>query len=133
MQVASKHYGSAHVLAQNFGSAIFEPTWWPEDTGPVTYELDQSPSGDTYRIGSTRHDGTPICLIGRAERRSERLPNGNWSRPPELEALHGLVRTNGDHVHAVVHDERQIIHLIGYTSEAEVVHAIRSLRRVTAE
>jgi hypothetical protein len=131
--MASKHYGSARALAENFGSSIFEPTWWPEDTRPVTYVLDQSPSGDKYRIGSTRHDGTPICLIGSAENRSGQVPRGNWSRPPELEALRGLVRTNGAHVHAVVHEEQQIIHLIGYTSEAEVVHAIRSLRRVSAE
>ena len=71
--------------------------------------------------------------MGRAARRSERLPEGNWVRPPERQALRGLVRTNGAHVHAVVHDEQQIIHLIGYTSEAEVVHAIRSLRRIAAE
>jgi hypothetical protein len=32
-----------------------------------------------------------------------------------------------------VHHEQQTIHLIGYASEAEVVRAVKSLRRVTAE
>lgn len=71
-------------------------------------------------------------MRGSAEQRGQ-LPNGNWSRPPQLEALHGLVRTVGAHVHAVVHHEQQTIHLIGYASEAEVVRAVKSLRRVTAE
>lgn len=132
-RMASKRYGSARALAEGFGAPIFEPTWWPEDTRAVTYARARSLSGHTYRIGSTRRDGTPICLIGRAEDRSTRLPEGSWSRPPELEALRGRVRTNGVHVHAVVHEEQQTIHLIGYASEAEVVRAAKSLRRVAAE
>lgn len=49
---------------------------------------------------------------------------------PELEALRGVIRTAGAHVHAVVHHEQQVIHLIGYASKAEVVRAVNSLRRV---
>jgi hypothetical protein len=132
VQIDSTEYGSAHALAQRFGRPIFEPTWWPEDALPVTYILDQSPSSDEYRIGSTRRDGMPIVVIGSARRRGG-LPIGSWSRPPELEAWQGLIRTVGAHVHAVVHHEQQTIHLIGYASEGEVVRAVNSLRRVAAE
>lgn len=132
VEVDSTECGSAHALAQSFGRAVFEPAWWPEDILPVTYFLDQSPSGDKYRIGSVRRDGTPIVLIGGAVR-SGRLANGNWSRPPELEAWQGLIRTAGAHVHAVVQHEQQTIHLIGYASESEVVRTLNSLRRVAAE
>lgn len=129
----SECYESARALAAGFGLPIFEPTWWPEDTGVVRYWLDRRPSQVAYRVGSTRHDGTPICAIGHQETRKGRLPEGNWHRPPELDALRGFVRTTGPHVHAVVHDEQQIIHLIGYASEAEVVRAATNLSRVTAE
>lgn len=133
VEVDSKDCGSAPGLADGFGGPIFEPTWWPDDSGAVTYVLDRSPSRVTYRIGSTRSDGTPICVIGRAEQRGGSLPDGNWSPLPELEALHGLVRTVGGHVHVVVNVEQQTIHLIGYASEAEVVRAAETLRRVTPE
>jgi len=46
--------------------------------------------------------------------------------------VRGLIRTRGTHVHAVVYKERQAIHLIGYTSEAEIVRVVKSLRRVTS-
>ena len=134
VRTTSKRYGSADALAESFGLPIFEPTWWPDDTRAVTYRLDKSPSRDMYRIGSTRHAGTPICLLGRAgEQPEQTLATGNWSRPPELAAWRGLVRTNDAHIHAVLYHEQQTIHLIGYASESEVVRATRSLRRVTAE
>lgn len=132
-RAAAKRYGSARALAETFGSPIFEPTWWPEDIGAVTYCLDRWPSSVVYRIGSTRHDGAPICVIGGPENQTGQLAKGNWYTPPELEGWRGLVSTSGAHVHAVVHDEQQIIHLIGYTSEAEVVRAVKSLRRVPPE
>jgi len=132
VEIDSKDCGSAARLAVGFGAPIFEPTWWPGDTGAMSYVLDQSPSGVRYRIGSTRRDGTPIVLIGGAEQRGG-LPEGNWSRPPELEAFHGLVRTVDAHVHAVVNREQQTLHLIGYASEAEVARALKSLQRVSAE
>ena len=134
IEIDSKDCGSAPALAEGFTGPIFEPDWWPDDTGAVTYLLDQSPSRVGYRIGSTRCDGTPIVVIGRAGEQPERtLPRGNWSRPQELEAWRGLVRTNDAHIHAVLYHEQQTIHLIGYASEAEVVRAARSLRRVVAE
>ena len=100
----------------------------------MTYHLDKSPSGDKYRIGSTRGDGIPICVIGRAGEQPERtLPLGDWSRPPALKAWRGRIRTNDAHIHAVLYREQQTIHLIGYSSESEAVCAARSLRRVTPE
>jgi hypothetical protein len=99
----------------------------------VGYWLERLPSHVHYRIGSTRHDGIPICVIGQPENRNGRLPHDDWYQPPALEALGGLVRPNGSGVQAVVHDEQQTIHLIGFESEAEVVRAVRSFRRVTAE
>lgn len=98
----------------------------------MTYILDESPSGNTYRITSTRQDGTPICLIGRSEDRGEQLPRGKWSQPAELEALRGTVRTNGGQVHAVIHQEHQTIQLIGYASETEAIRAALSLRGIGA-
>ena len=129
MTVASKRFSSALALAESFGAPVFEPTWWPEDTRKVSYRLD----GATYWIGSTRRGGTPIGVIGKAEKRELRLPGGNWSPIPELEAMRGLVSTSDDHVRAVVHQEQQTMDLIGYVSEAELVQAVKSLQRVPAE
>jgi hypothetical protein len=129
VEIDSTECGSAHALAQSFGRPVFEPAWWPEDTGTVSYRRD----GATYWIGSTRREGTPIGVIGKAEKPELRLPGGNWSPIPELEAMRGLVSTSDDHVRAVVHQEQQTIHLIGYASEAELVRAVQSFRRVPAE
>lgn len=132
VEVDSKDCGSAPGLAGGFGGPIFEPTWWPDDTGAVSYLLDQSPSRVRYRIGSTRGDGTPVVIIGGAEQKGG-LPAGDWSRPPELEAFHALMRTVDAHVHAVVDREQQTLHLIGYASVAEVARTLGSLQRVSAE
>ena len=106
-----------------------------EDTRKITYHLDRSPSGTGYRIGSTRHRGVPICVIGRPEVPRARLANGEWYRPPELEAWRGLIGKTGSppKLHAVLHDEQRIIHLIGYESDAEFLRAASSLQRVTAD
>ena len=128
--MGSKRHRSALALAESFGAPVFEPTWWPEDTRKVSYELDALQSGAMYRIGSTRSGGTPICVIGRLEKPGLNLPVGNWSPIPELEAIGGLVSTSDDRVRAVVHQEQQTIHLIGYASEAEVVQAVTSFQRV---
>jgi hypothetical protein len=129
MTAASKRFRSALALAESFGAPVFEPTWWPEDTRKVSYRLD----GATYWIGSTRRGGTPIGVIGKGEKPGLRLPGGNWSAIPELEAMRGLVSTSDDHVRAVVHQEQQTIHLIGYASEAHLVQAVKSLQRVPAQ
>jgi hypothetical protein len=126
---SSKRFKSALALAECFGAAVFEPGWWPEDTGHVSFRLD----GATYWIGSTRPGGTPIGVVGKAERPEPRLPVGNWSATPELAAMRGLVSTSDDRVRAVVHQEQQMIHLIGYASESELVGAAQSLQRVPAE
>jgi len=47
--------------------------------------------------------------------------------------MRGLVSTSDDHVRAVVHQEQQTIHLIGYASEGELVHAVQSFLRVPVE
>ena len=125
----SKRFRSALALAESFGAPIFEPTWWPEDTRKVSYRL----HGARYWIGSTRRDGTPICVIGKVEKFELHLPRGNWSAIPELEAMRGLVSTSDDHVHAVVQQEQQTIHLIGYASGAELVQAVKSFQRVPAD
>ena len=129
LRVRSKSYRAALALAESFGAPVFEPTWWPEDTGKVSYRLD----GAMYWIGATRRGGTPIGVIGKAEKPELHLPVGNWSPIPELEAMRGLVSTSDDHVRAVVHQEQQTIHLIGYASEAELVQAVKSFQRVPAE
>lgn len=128
VEVDSKECEAAPVLAERFGAPIFEPTWWPADIEAVTYVLDVLPSRVRYRIGSIRRGGRPICVIGTAGQ--EGHPGGHWSRPPELEPWRGLSRNNGDHVHSVVRAEQQTIHLIGYASLDEVVHAVKSFHRV---
>jgi hypothetical protein len=72
-------------------------------------------------------------VIGKPEKPELHLPSGNWSPIPELQAMRGLVSTSDDHVRAVVHQEQQTIHLIGYASEAELVQAVQGFRRVLAE
>jgi hypothetical protein len=124
-----KRFRSALALAESFGAPVFEPSWWPEDAGKVSYRLD----GASYWIGSTRRGGTPIGVVGRAEKPELRLPRGNWSAIPELEAMRGLVSTSDDHVRAVVHQEQQTIHVIGYASQAELVRAVKSFQRVPTE
>ena len=127
----SEFHESARALAESFGGPVFEPTWWPEDVRrPLSYELGSSPVGNTYRIVSTREDGAPIAVIGGPERPERRLPTGWWSPMRELETLRGQVLVDDGRLHAVVYDERQVIHLIGYASEAEVVRAVESFRRV---
>ena len=126
-------YGSVHELAADLPFPVFSPSWWPRDAGPIAYQLDQSASGPSYRIAATRSDETPICIIGGREDPHARLPTGDWRRLPQLEPLRGLVTASGAYVRAVVHDEGQIIHLIGYASEDEVVRAIRTFSRVSAE
>ena len=129
VRLRSKRFRSALALAESVGAPVFEPSWWPEDTGKVSYRLD----GAAYWIGSTRRGGTPIGVVGKAEKPELRLPVGNWSPLPDLEAMRGLVSTSDDHVRAVVQQEQQTIHLIGYASEAELVQAVKSFRRVPAE
>ena len=129
VRVRSKRFRAALALAESFGAPVFEPSWWPEDAGKVSYRLD----GATYWIGSTRRWGTPVGVIGKAEKAELRLPNGNWSPIPELETMRGLVSTSDDHVRAVVNQEQQMIHLIGYASESELVQAVQSFRRVPVE
>jgi hypothetical protein len=71
-------------------------------------------------------------VIGGADRPEIHLPTGNWSPLQELETLRGQVLISDDgRLHAVVYDEQQVIHLIGYTSAAEIVRAVGSFRRVT--
>jgi hypothetical protein len=129
VRLRSKRFRSALALAESFEAPVFEPSWWPEDTGKVSYRLD----GARYWIGSTRRGGTPIGVTGKAEKPELRLPRGNWSPMPELEAMRGLVSTSDDHIRAVVNQEQQTIHLIGYASEAELVHAVKSFQRVPTE
>jgi hypothetical protein len=125
----TKHSGSALALAKSFGAPVFEPTWWPEDTGEVSYRLD----GFMYWIGSTRRGGIPIGVVGMAENPERQLPVGNWSPIPELETMRGVISRSDDQFRAVVHLEQQTIHLIGYASEAELVQAVMSFQRLPAE
>lgn len=124
----------AASLAAGFGDAVFEPAWWPEDAGPIDYSLDRLPLiGLQYTINSTRADETTVTCIGRHYNPRARVSShGNWHAIPELSALAALVSTSDATVHAVIHRDGQTLHFIGYASEAEVITAIKSLRRVTA-
>jgi hypothetical protein len=51
VRLRSKRFRSALALAESFGAPVFEPSWWPEDTGKVSNRLD----GAMYWIGSIRY------------------------------------------------------------------------------
>jgi hypothetical protein len=127
-------HDSAASLATAFGSAVLEPSWWPPDTGAIEYHLDRFPSHALYRISSTRHGDTPICVIGQAEVAGAGRASGTWFAPHELKDLRGLIGNVGSpsRLQAVVHDEGLAVHLIGYDTEAEIVTTAKSLRRVAA-
>jgi hypothetical protein len=129
--VRSERERSARALAESVGAPVLAPDWWPEDVGKVTYTLDRSLSEVGYRIWSLRPDGTPVSVVARPMHTElgMGLPEGNWHRVAELEPWDGLVSTQGAHVRAVVQRDEQIVHLIGYGSEADVVRAAVSLRR----
>lgn len=129
VRVRSRRYRSARELADHFGAPVFQPTWWPEGTRSVYYRLEGSASNLTYRIGSKHR---LICIIGGPDQPRANLPIGNWYRPPELEAMDGLVNPHDGRVQGVVHIDGQTIHLIGYASEAELVQAAKSFQRVSS-
>jgi hypothetical protein len=131
----SEVYSSAVSLAYAFGSAILEPSWWPSDAGPIGYRLARIPEYLEYVIVATRGGDDRLTLvIGHAEVPGAGREAGDWYAPPELENLRGLVGWTGypRSLHAVVNDEGLAIHLFGYDSEADVVRAAQSLRRVSA-
>lgn len=128
-------YSSAVSLEQAFGSTMLEPSWWPADAGPIGYRLARSLDHLEYVIVSTRSgDDSLTCVIGHVEVPGGGRAAGDWYAPSELKELRGLVGRTGHprRLQAVVHDEGLAIHLIGYGSEAEVVRAAHSLRRVRA-
>jgi hypothetical protein len=128
-------YGSAVSLARAFGSTILEPLWWPPDAGPIGYRLARFPDCLEHDIVATcSGDDRLTLVIGHAEVPGAGREAGDWYAPPELEDLRGLVGWTGypRRLHAVVHDEGLAVHLFGYESQADVVRAARSLRRVSA-
>ena len=62
-RVDSETFSSARELADAFGSVVVEPTWWPADTGEITYSLFRSRGDVHYQIGSTRSEGVPIFVV----------------------------------------------------------------------
>jgi Clp amino terminal domain, pathogenicity island component len=135
-EAGSETYGSAPELAQAFGAPVIEPTWWPADTEEISYCLVRSAGGVHYEIGSTRSEGVPISVIGHFEATlAGRSPrdwlHGEWSEPPELAHLRGLIGRVGipRRLQAVIYDQKLQIQLIGYASQDEIISAVRSLRR----
>lgn len=130
----SEQCGSAEALAEGFGFPVFVPTWWPDGASDVVdYELDELSSGVLYRIESRRADGSPLRIIGGRKNPEAQLATGDWHEHPEIARWHGLVRLDDDRFHAVIQRDQQTIHLMGFSSQADVVRAAESLRRVGAE
>ncbi len=139
-EIVSESYRSAAALARAFGQTVLEPSWWPADTTEIAYNLDGPPGRRSYRIGSTRAEGVPILVVADMEAAwAGRSPGdwlvGEWSEPPKLAHLRGLIGRVGDppRLHVVIYDRRLAIQLIGYNTEDEIMSAIRSLRPVGAE
>ena len=110
------------------------PAWWPDDIGVLDYRLDNASSEVvTYQVSSTRHDGTPVVVVGRV---------GSWQRVPqridgEWRELGGLndpwrgKSCSADCLaRAVVEGHELGIQLIGYESVADIIKAVNSLRCV---
>jgi len=135
IEAASETVGSVSELAGAFGATVLEPAWWPADVDQISYSLDRFPDRALYRIGSTRDDGVPICVIGHREIPGAGRPVGEWRAPRELATVHGLIGLVGvpPRLQAVVHQERLAIHLIGYETEDEIISTANSLRRVNPD
>jgi hypothetical protein len=136
----SETFSSAPELAQAFGSPVFEPTWWPADTEEISYCLVRSLGGVHYQIGATCGEGVPICVIGHFEAAlAGRSPrdwlHGEWSEPPELAHVRGLIGRVGipRRLQAVIYDQELQIQLIGYDTEHEIMTTVNSLRRTNFE
>jgi hypothetical protein len=134
----SQAYDSAAELARAFGSFVLEPTWWPADTAGISYVLVRSSRGAHYRIESTRTEGVPICVVGHLQATlSGRTPrdwlHGEWSEPPKLAHVRGLIGKVGipRRLQAAIYDQGQQLQLIGYDSEAEILKVIDSLHAVS--
>lgn len=139
-QVPSTSYGSAATLAGAFGGTILEPSWWPADTGEITYSLDGHANRTHYSIGSIRADGVPICVVGFYEAvwagRSPRdWLRGEWSEPRELEHVRGLVGRVGipPRLQVVIYDHQLAVQLIGYENEDEIMRTVKSLRPIAPD
>jgi hypothetical protein len=139
-ETPSRTFGSASALAQEFGSTILEPSWWPAGTGAISYSLDGFSNRTHYSIGSIRAEGMPIRVIGFYEAAwAGRSPrdwlNGEWSEPRELEHVRGLVGRVGTppRLQVVIYDQQLAIQLIGYATEDEIMHTVSSLRLIAPD
>lgn len=140
-ETPSTTYDSASALAQAFGSTVLEPSWWPADTGDISYSLlDGFSNRPHYSIGSIRAEGVPISVIGFREAawggRSPRdWLQGEWSEPRELEHVRGLVGRVGipPRLQVVVYDQQPAIQLIGYETGDEIMRTVRSLRPIAPD
>ena len=82
----------------------------------------------------------PVCVIGHFEAAlAGRSPrdwlHGEWSEPPELAHVRGLIGRVGipRRLQAVIYDQKLQIQLIGYDTEHEIMSTVSSLRRSTLE
>jgi hypothetical protein len=139
-QTPSTTYGSASALAHAFGSTILEPSWWPADTGEISYSLDGFADRTHYSIGSIRPEGVPICIVGFYEAAwAGRSPrdwlHGEWSEPSELKHLRGLVGRVGipPRLQVVIYDHQLAIQLIGYDTDDEIMRTVSSLRPIAPD
>jgi hypothetical protein len=64
LRLRSKRFRSALALAESWSTGR-EPSWWPEDTGKVSYRLD----GAAYWIGSTRRGEAELVRAVQSIRR----------------------------------------------------------------
>lgn len=130
-------YPTALALATGFGHTILEPSWWPGDTGECSYDLDGEPARLHYRIGSFSNEERPVFVIGNLEALwAGGSPRdwlaGDWTEPPELTHLRGLIGRVGvpPAFQAVVYDRDLAVQLFGYETAEEIIQAVASLRPV---
>jgi hypothetical protein len=83
VEAVSESFHSASALAKALGLPVFEPASWPPDVGEIEYVLERfpggdHPTGDHYRIGSTRHNDVPICVIAHRDVPRAGRAVGEW-------------------------------------------------------
>jgi hypothetical protein len=82
----------------------------------------------------------PICVVGHVEavlagRSPKDWLHGEWSEPPELAHVRGLIGRVGipRRFQAVIYDQELQIQLIGYETVDEILNTVSSLRRASVE
>jgi hypothetical protein len=132
--VHTQSYRSAVALATACEYPVFEPTWFPEDADAPTFQRLWSRSGTkAYFIRASRPLGRPVGLYGHPEAPANLFSMDDWHELPEIDSWSGKTHEANGRAQAIVRRDQWTVRLTGYTSEAEVIRAVESLRLVATD